>query len=140
MPPATAAQADSAAPGVADHGIVLFAHGARAASWAQPFERLREIVAADHRDGPVRLAYLELMTPDLPAVIEEMVAGGVARIDLFPIFLAVGSHLREDLPALVETARARHPHLHIRVHPALGESEAMLRVIATGVAQSLASD
>ncbi|MBU3693702.1 MAG: cobalamin biosynthesis protein CbiX [Rhodocyclaceae bacterium] len=125
---------------MAEHGIILFAHGARAASWAQPFERLRDMVAGNHRDGPVRVAYLELMAPDLPSVVDGMVAEGVARIDLFPIFLAVGSHLREDLPALVEAARTRHPQLSIRVHPALGESEAMLRVIATGVAQSLADD
>jgi sirohydrochlorin cobaltochelatase len=122
------------------HGIVLFAHGARAPSWAAPFERLRDLVAATHPDGPVGLAYLELMLPDLPTVIDDMVAAGVARIDLFPIFLSVGSHLREDLPALVTDAQARHPDLQIRVHPALGESEAMLRVIAVGVAQSLASD
>lgn len=125
---------------MAEHGLILFAHGARAASWAEPFERLRDMVAADHTAGPVRLAYLELMAPDLPAVVEEMVSGGVVRIDLFPIFLAVGSHLREDLPALTAAAQARHPSLQIRVHPALGESEAMLRVIATGVAQSLADD
>jgi sirohydrochlorin cobaltochelatase len=122
------------------HGIVLFAHGARAASWAAPFERLRELVAATHAGGPVRLAYLELMTPDLPTVLAEMAAAQVVRVDLFPIFLSVGSHLREDLPALVTDARARHPALQIRVHPALGESEAMLRVIAVGVAQSLACD
>ena len=125
---------------MAEHGIVLFAHGARAASWAQPFERLRDMVAGNHQDGPVQLAYLELMAPDLPTVIDGMAADGVTRIDLFPIFLAVGSHLREDLPELVGAARARHAALDIRVHPALGESEAMLRVIATGVAQSLASD
>jgi sirohydrochlorin cobaltochelatase len=124
---------------VAEHGLILFAHGARAASWAAPFERLRDLVAASHV-GPVRVAYLELMAPDLPTVIGQMVDSGTTRIDLFPIFLAVGSHLREDLPALLAAARERHPRLSIRVHPALGESEAMLRVIATGVVQSLASD
>jgi sirohydrochlorin cobaltochelatase len=83
---------------VAEHGIVLFAHGARAASWAQPFERLRDLVEARHVGGPVRLAYLELMAPDLPTVLEQMASAGTLRIDLFPIFLAVGGHLREDLP------------------------------------------
>lgn len=132
--------ADLAARAVADpHALILFAHGARAASWAVPFEHLREIVAAGH-SGPVRLAYLELMQPDLPTVIDQLVASGVARIDLFPIFLAVGSHLREDLPVLVAAAHAAHPGLAIRVHPALGESEAMLRHIAGGIAQALVRD
>lgn len=119
---------------------MLFAHGARAASWAQPFERLRDLVAASHHAGPVRLAYLELMQPDLPTVLDELAADGIDRIDLFPIFLAVGSHLREDLPLLVDAARKRHASLRIHVHPALGESEAMLRHIAAGVAQALTAD
>jgi len=122
------------------HGIVLFAHGARAASWALPFERLRDLVAADHAAGPVRLAYLELMQPDLPTVVDGLAAEGITRIDLFPIFLAVGSHLREDLPVLVDEARARHPALAITVHAALGESEAMLRHIAGGITQALVND
>jgi len=122
------------------HGIVLFAHGARAASWALPFERLRDLVAADHAAGPVRLAYLELMQPDLPTVVAELAAEGVTRVDLFPIFLAVGSHLREDLPVLVDEAKARHPALAFTVHAALGESETMLRHIAGGIAQALVND
>jgi len=121
------------------HALVLFAHGARAASWALPFERLRELVNAGH-DGPVRLAYLELMRPDLPTVVDELAAEGITRIDLFPIFLAVGSHLREDLPVLVNEAKTRHPALAINVHAALGESDAMLRHIAGGIAQALVSD
>jgi len=121
------------------HALVLFAHGARAASWALPFERLRELVSAGH-DGPVRLAYLELMQPDLPTVVDGLAAEGITRIDLFPIFLAVGSHLREDLPVLVDEAKARHPALAFTVHAALGESETMLRHIAGGIAQALVND
>jgi len=123
-----------------DHALILFAHGARAASWAQPFERLRDLVASTHHRGPVRLAYLELMQPDLPSVVDELVIAGVTRIDLFPIFLAVGSHLRDDLPLLVDAARTRHSALSITVHTALGESEAMLRHIAAGVTQALTAD
>ncbi len=122
------------------HALILFAHGARAPAWALPFERLRELVAASHPTGPVRLAYLELMQPDLPTVVDQLAAEGVTHIDLFPIFLSVGSHLREDLPVLVADARSRHTALAITVHAALGESEAMLRHIAGGIAQVLVSD
>ncbi len=122
------------------HALVLFAHGARAASWALPFERLRDLVAETHSGGPVRLAYLELMQPDLPTVIDGLAAEGITRIDLFPIFLSVGSHLREDLPVLVTKAQGRHPALDITVHAALGESDAMLRHIAGGIAQALVND
>ncbi len=63
------------------HGIVLFGHGARDPRWKEPFERLagklRERRVGDGPDGPVSLAFLELMSPDLPAAIAEQVAGGV---------------------------------------------------------------
>ncbi|MGE8472690.1 MAG: CbiX/SirB N-terminal domain-containing protein, partial [Paraburkholderia hospita] len=58
------------------HGIVLFAHGARDARWAEPFERLsarlRELRGPSA--GPVSLAFLELMTPDLPGAVAAQVA------------------------------------------------------------------
>jgi len=47
--------------------LILFAHGARAASWAAPFERLRALVQARAPEVPVSLAFLELMEPRLPA-------------------------------------------------------------------------
>ena len=128
------------APERSTRALILFAHGARAAAWATPFERLRDIVAASHTGGPVRLAYLELMAPDLPTVVNELVDCGIVQIDLFPIFLSVGSHLRDDLPVLVSAAQARHPGLTLTVHAALGESETMLRHIAGGIAQALVSD
>jgi len=46
--------------------LILFAHGARAASWAAPFERLRDQVRAQTPDTDVSLAFLELMSPRLP--------------------------------------------------------------------------
>ena len=59
--------------------LVLFAHGARAASWAAPFERLRELTAARLPEVPVSLAFLELMEPRLPAEVARLAAQGVTR-------------------------------------------------------------
>ena len=45
-------------------GIVLFAHGSRDRAWARPFEALAATLSPKF-DGPVKLAYLELMPPSL---------------------------------------------------------------------------
>ncbi len=50
------------------HGMILFGHGARDPRWAEPFERLAAKLRAQRSD-PVALAFLELMTPDLPTAI-----------------------------------------------------------------------
>ena len=46
---------------------ILFAHCARAARWAGPFEAVAAQVRAQAPGAAVRLAYLEFMAPTLPA-------------------------------------------------------------------------
>ena len=81
-------------------GLILFAHGARAASWAAPFERLRDTTQAQLPGCEVALAFLELMTPSLPDTVDAMVARGIDRVTVVPVFLGQGGHLLRDLPAL----------------------------------------
>ena len=111
-------------------GLVLFAHGARDARWAEPFERLRERVARAAPDARVVLAFLEFMTPDLDAAVADLSAAGRRDIALVPIFLGQGGHLRDDLPNLLRRVAARHPECRIRLVVAAGEDDAVLDAIA----------
>ncbi len=111
-------------------GMILFGHGARDPRWAEPFERLRTQVASRRSDAPTMLAYLELMQPDLDAAVDHLVADGCGRVTIVPIFFGVGSHLRRDLPALVDALRARHPAIPIAVADAAGEDEGVLAAVA----------
>jgi len=110
--------------------LVLFAHGARAASWALPFQRLRELTAAQRPDCAVSLAFLELMTPSLPDEAAALVARGVREITVVPIFLGQGGHLLRDLPQLLEGLRAAYPDIAFSVVPAVGEDPAVLAAMA----------
>lgn len=109
--------------------LVLFAHGARAASWAAPFERLRDLVAAREPAVDVSLAFLELMEPRLPARAAELVAQGVTDLTVVPVFLGQGGHVLRDLPLIVDQLRSDHPGLAVRVVDAAGESPQVLQAI-----------
>jgi sirohydrochlorin cobaltochelatase len=113
-----------------DRALVLFAHGARAASWAAPFERLRELTARQRPDCAVSLAFLELMTPRLPDEVAALVARGVREVAIVPIFLGQGGHLLRDLPQLVEGLRAAHPEVRFSTVPAVGEDPGVLAAMA----------
>ena len=106
--------------------LVLFAHGARAVSWAAPFERLRDLTAARLPDCTVRLAFLELMEPRLPQAVAELVAAGVDDVAIVPVFLGQGGHLLRDLPLLADGLRAAHPGLRLTVAGAVGEDPGVL--------------
>ena len=111
-------------------GLVLFAHGARDARWAEPFLRLRERVARAAPEANVVLAFLEFMSPDLDAAITELSAAGCRDIAMVPVFLGQGGHLRDDVPNLLRRVAARHPECRVRLAIAAGEDDAVLDAIA----------
>ncbi|CDG84545.1 sirohydrochlorin chelatase [Janthinobacterium agaricidamnosum] len=120
--------------------LILFAHGARAASWAAPFERLRDLAQARLPDTVVALAFLELMTPRLPELVAELAATGAVDITVVPVFLGQGGHVLRDLPLMIDQLRLDHPRLAIKVVEAAGENAAVLAALADYCVSSAVSD
>ena len=110
--------------------LVLFAHGARDPRWAEPFEAVAARVRAAAPDCRVALAFLELMAPTLDAAAAGLVGAGATRIDVVPLFLGTGGHLRRDLPPLVDGLRAAHPAVDFHLHAAIGEHAGVVEAMA----------
>jgi sirohydrochlorin cobaltochelatase len=119
--------------------MILFAHGARAASWSAPFERLRDLTQARLPDVAVSLAFLELMMPRLPEQVHELVAAGTSDITIVPIFLGQGGHVLRDLPLMVDQLRIELPQANIKVVEAAGENPDVLNAISDYCIGTLAS-
>ncbi len=118
-------------------GIVLFAHGARDPEWALPFEAMRARLRERRPEFPVELAFLERMSPTLDEAVDALVGKGVAAITVFPIFMAQGGHLKEDLPRMIEAIRAKHPHVPVALERAVGEVPEIVESIADWVLGSV---
>jgi sirohydrochlorin cobaltochelatase len=113
------------------HGIVLFGHGARDARWKEPFVRLADkLRAARGSAGPVSLAFLELMEPDLPSAVASQVALGCSVVTVVPVFFGQGGHVRRDLPAVLDVCREAHPGVEIFCATAVGEDDFVLDAVA----------
>ncbi len=110
--------------------IVLFAHGARDAEWAEPFHKLQRMIAARKPVIPVELAFLEIMQPSLPDAIAKLANRGIEAITVIPVFFARGGHLKQDVPALLADIEKRHATVRIKLTPAIGEVDAILTAIA----------
>jgi sirohydrochlorin cobaltochelatase len=111
-------------------GIVLFAHGARDPQWAEPFTSIRERVRAARPEYPIEVAYLELMSPTLEEAIASVIGEGASAVTVFPLFMAQGGHLKQDLPRILDAIRASHPHIPIALEPPIGEVAEILDAIA----------
>jgi sirohydrochlorin cobaltochelatase len=116
--------------------LVLFAHGARDAQWAEPFHAMQKAVAARRPDLTVELAFLEIMQPALPDCVGRLAEGGYGRIVIAPLFLAQGGHLKKDLPELLKTLGAKHPSADISVLPPIGEVTELLDAISEWLVNS----
>jgi sirohydrochlorin cobaltochelatase len=110
--------------------LVLFAHGARDPRWAEPFAAVAARVRAALPGCQVALAFLELMEPTLAGAAAGLVAAGATRIDVVPLFLGTGGHLRSDLPRLVGALRTANPGVEVRLHAAIGEHAAVVEAMA----------
>lgn len=110
--------------------ILLFAHGARDPSWAEPFRRIVARLRDQQQGARVELAFLEMMQPSLASAVAGLAAEGIGQITVVPLFLAQGGHLKEDLPRLLDAIRRHHPALRIDVTSAIGDSEDLTNAIA----------
>ncbi|MDC8784435.1 sirohydrochlorin chelatase [Roseateles koreensis] len=111
-------------------GLLLFAHGARDPLWARPFHEVAARISASRPDLPMRLAYLEFMSPTLEDAAHDLAAQGCTRVHIVPMFLGTGGHVRRDIPPLIE--RLQH-HFGAQVewllHPSLGDQDRVLQAM-----------
>ncbi len=119
-------------------GLILFAHGARDPRWAAPFEAVAAQVRTRAPGAPVRLAFLEFMSPSLPEAGAELVAAGCRAVAVLPMFLGAGGHLRKDLPLLLDALRAAHPGTDFSLHTAVGEQGSVIAAMADLAVHTLA--
>lgn len=110
--------------------LILFGHGARDPRWAEPFQRLRQILQTQQPDVEVALAFLELMAPDLPTLVAQLTGHGYTDVTVVPIFFGQGGHVLRDLPILIENLQKTYPHLTLKVVPAVGEDADVLNAVA----------
>ncbi|ETI57908.1 sirohydrochlorin chelatase [Marinomonas profundimaris] len=116
-----------------DH-IILLAHGSPDPLWKQPFESLYHQVSTAYGEDNASLAYMELTSPSLEDVVAEL-SDDVRTVAVLPLFLAVGRHLRQDVPAQIATLQ--RDDLHIELLAPIGDDDAVKQAMLSVVANHL---
>ena len=114
------------------HALILFAHGARDARWAEPLTRIQQMVKNQVDPSmQIHLAFLELMSPSLPELTAKLISEQINKITVVPIFLGQGGHVRRDLPALLNQLSTEYSTVQFHLAEAIGENELVLDAIAS---------
>jgi sirohydrochlorin ferrochelatase len=109
------------------------AHGSPNEAANAPLHALAARLGASERYASVTLSFMELNQPGIADAIGALVAGGAASIIAVPLFLQLGGHVAEDLPAIVAAASARYPGRAIRLASYLGYDPLLVSVVADRV-------
>jgi sirohydrochlorin cobaltochelatase len=119
-------------------GLILFAHGARDPVWAEPFEKMAQLIKAAQPELPVVLSYLEFMTPSLQEAGHQLLKKGCTKIVVVPLFLGAGGHVRKDLPQLMQELKSQSPQVNWLLQPAIGLSDEVIQAMAHAALKQVA--
>jgi sirohydrochlorin cobaltochelatase len=111
-------------------GLLLFAHGARDPRWALPFEEVARRIRGRAPELTVELCFLEFIAPPLAEGGARLAAAGCTRVDVVPLFLGAGGHVRKDLPDLLDELARQYPATTWQLRPAIGEVNAVIEAMS----------
>ena len=79
---------------------VLYAHGSSSKQWQLDIEQLTS--NAVKLSDSVCVAHMELCPPSLEDIILKKGVHNIDKINVLPLFLATGKHLKVDIPKIIQ--------------------------------------
>ncbi len=111
--------------------MLIVAHGGRRKESNDEVRRLADRIGENA--GPsfdkVTSAFLEISSPQLDSAIADLVDEGITEIMLFPYFLASGSHVKNDIPSIIEEQKNQYPNVSFSVLPHFGALQGISTLI-----------
>lgn len=119
-------------------GLLLMAHGSPEPHANAPIQGVAERIRRYGRYAATSVCFMELNQPSIAEAIDAMAGRGITSIVAVPYFLHIGNHVRDDLPAAIAQAQARHPACTIVLAEHLAYDQLLAQVIADRVAEAVA--
>jgi sirohydrochlorin ferrochelatase len=101
--------------------ILLVSHGSRSPKTKEEVSDLVDILRQRLPGVIAEYAFLEIEEPGIPQGIDKCVSQGAKEIVVTLNFLNSGRHVNEDIPAIVEAAAKKYPHIKIVISRPIGQ-------------------
>jgi sirohydrochlorin ferrochelatase len=113
--------------------LLIMAHGSPRTEANDDIVRIAGVLRARNAYPIVTVSYLDCNQPDIAAGVDQCVAAGATEIDAVPYVLHSGKHFVRDIPAILNEAIERHPHVRILMGDYIGHMPAIADVILARV-------
>ncbi|MFW6294720.1 MAG: sirohydrochlorin chelatase [Halanaerobium sp.] len=109
--------------------LVVVSHGSKRKESNQEFKDFIKKLNKVNSEGieseytKIKGACLEFASPQLEIVIKNLIISGYEKIDIFPLFIFAGYHVREDIPQRMEELKNKYNQLEYKIleHPAAAD-------------------
>jgi sirohydrochlorin cobaltochelatase len=115
--------------GAMTRALLVVGHGSRERAGTDEFLRFVSSLAPRWPERLVRACFLELTDPPLIPTLGALIADGVTDITVGPAFLLAAGHIKNDVPAALDIARAQHAGVTIRYAAPLGVEPRLVRAL-----------
>ncbi|MGH3910275.1 MAG: CbiX/SirB N-terminal domain-containing protein, partial [Pseudonocardiaceae bacterium] len=118
--------------------MLVVGHGSRDVDGVEEFWALAETIRRVAGDLLTGFGFIELSSPTIDEAIDDLVARGATEIVSMPLVLLSAGHLKNDGPAALARARARHPGVRFGLARDLGIEPYVLEVAADRIRDAAA--
>jgi sirohydrochlorin ferrochelatase len=118
--------------------LFVIGHGSRSeAGVAELWDLVSVLRSCAPEELQLDAGFIELVAPDLDTTVDKMVADGATDVIGVPLVLLGAGHLKNDGPAALDRARARHPGVRFRYAGPLGIHPLVLAVAEERIKQAV---
>jgi sirohydrochlorin cobaltochelatase len=109
-------------------GILVIGHGSRSKEAKEAFYQIVEQLK-ESMNSEAEGCFMEISEPFIPETIEKMYNRGVREITVLPYFLFNGIHIKEDIPEILNSTKAKYSDLTITMAKPIGYHKAMVEIL-----------
>ena len=118
--------------------LLLIGHGSKDPEAVTEYHQFAEKLAS-HLQLPVYPCFLEFADPPIVAGIRACVEAGARRVVALPLFLGPAGHQKNDVPTIINWAKAEWPQLQFKYGVPLGAQPQIITALAQRAEEAIAA-
>ena len=108
--------------------VLLISHGSRLPDTEEEVRAYVDQLRTLSDGAIMEYAFLEIAHPTIPEGIEICIDKGATEIVVLLNFLNAGKHVGEDIPRIVDEARAKHPEVKFHITKPIGQHDQIIHL------------